>query len=238
MTICAYECFWGALYAEIKFVQKPGFFVHQWNVRLADIIPTEFCVLIFGVFYSIALPMPKAAILIKWCRMFAPQGRRSEAGDLISQDDVAEAVGACISAAFRLSTTIIHGRVADATRTLGPLAFWATAGITCGFFILCVPCVPRILKDTGVLRKMKRAVGMKTTNSSKRDAGTGPSSNHSRLAGSTIDNSFYKLDNLKSSESTEYLHGGVPNAGITRTTRIAVMQDSRCTNGDDKFMYP
>lgn len=88
-----------------------------------------------------------------------------------------------------------------------------------------------------MLRKVKRVFGMKTTTNSKRDMGTGPS-NHSRLAGSTIGNSYYKLDNLKASESTEYLHGPKPEGGITRTTRIAVTPESRGTNGDDKFMYP
>lgn len=35
-------------------------------------------VFIFGVFYSIVLPLLKVTILTEWCRMFAPQGHLSE----------------------------------------------------------------------------------------------------------------------------------------------------------------
>jgi hypothetical protein len=35
-------CYWGALYAEICLIKTPGYFVHQWNVRLKDMIPTQY----------------------------------------------------------------------------------------------------------------------------------------------------------------------------------------------------
>lgn len=44
---------------------------------------------------------------------------------------------ACISAAFRLATTVAYGEAADAIYALGPLVFWATAEMTCGFFVCC-----------------------------------------------------------------------------------------------------
>lgn len=42
LTLCAYGCFWGAMYAEIRLIDTPGYFVHQWNVRLKDMIPTTY----------------------------------------------------------------------------------------------------------------------------------------------------------------------------------------------------
>ncbi|KAJ5375606.1 Serine hydrolase FSH [Penicillium concentricum] len=119
---------------------------------------------------------------------------------------------ACISAVFRLETTIMHGKSADAVWTLPPLAFWATAEMTCGFFIVSLPCIPKIMMETGAGTKIKSIFGMSSLgNSSKRNwesEGTGQSSNQSKLARSTTDNTYYKLDTLKSSESTEYLQKG------------------------------
>ena len=88
-------CFWGAIYAEICLIKTPGYFVHQWNIRLKDLTPTRYVSLfyklsevmkltwvkysfLFGVFYSIVLPLLKVTILTEWCRMFAPRGYRSE----------------------------------------------------------------------------------------------------------------------------------------------------------------
>lgn len=34
--------YWGAAYATFKMVDTPGYFVHQWNVRLKDVIPTNY----------------------------------------------------------------------------------------------------------------------------------------------------------------------------------------------------
>ncbi|KAK6697613.1 hypothetical protein SNK04_013866 [Fusarium graminearum] len=39
--------YWGAAYATFKMVDTPGYFVHQWNVRLKDVIPTNYWILIF-----------------------------------------------------------------------------------------------------------------------------------------------------------------------------------------------
>lgn len=45
---------------------------------------------------------------------------------------------------------------------LGPLVFWATAEMACGFFIVCVPCIPKILQQTGALGTIRKALGMST----------------------------------------------------------------------------
>ncbi|RSM00803.1 hypothetical protein CEP52_008889 [Fusarium oligoseptatum] len=133
---------------------------------------------------------------------------------------------ACISAAFRLASTVAYGDSPDGVYNLGPLIFWATAEMTCGFFIVCVPCVPKILRESGVLAKIKKAIGMatrsKSTNQKERP----------------IRNAYYKLDedgvpmkdmNRDGSESTEHLHDGPQSdsPGITRTTQIIVSETAR-----------
>lgn len=112
--------------------------------------------------------------------------------------------------------------------------FWATAEMTCGFFVCCMPCIPKILRDTGVLRNIKRAFGMKTTKqgtNSKLDQYSG-SMSHTAKSVTNTTNAYYKLDedgipmgDVKS-ESTEHLNDK-HNAGITRTTRITITQDNR-----------
>lgn len=137
--------------------------------------------------------------------------------------------------------TVVFGNAADATFALGPLVFWATAEMTCGFFIICVPSIPKILKETGVLRKIKRGLGMKTgTKSSKNTDRYGASTTGK---GTNTTNNYYKLDedgvpmdDVKRTESTERLNDeGKLGTNIVRTTRITVTQDSR---SDPEASYP
>ncbi|GAB1319644.1 hypothetical protein MFIFM68171_09854 [Madurella fahalii] len=338
MVVLAYGCFWGAVNSTFAMIDTPGYFVHQWDIRLRDLIPTSYHILIFGVCYSFVLPLLKVGILIEWCRMFVPHGSVtknafwwgcvilsfiqigaavatiialnlqciphqaiwdftipgalcfklynlqvssasiqliSDVGILLLPQRVIwtlkmswkKRMGvsvifglgllACVSAAFRLATTIAYGEAQDAIFALGPLVFWATAEMTCGFFIICVPCMPKILKQAGVLRKIKKALGMSTgptANSAKADyfAGGGSGSRSRGPGGSsTAPDSYHKLeedgvamDNLKSSESTEHLHGHgklTTAPVITRTTQITVMEDSRSTSDGasnlDMHMY-
>ncbi|KAK8162013.1 hypothetical protein IWX90DRAFT_515640 [Phyllosticta citrichinensis] len=53
---------------------------------------------------------------------------------------------ACISACLRLVHTVIFSRTQDTMYYIGPLLFWACAEMTCGFLILSVPCLPKIIK--------------------------------------------------------------------------------------------
>lgn len=70
---------------------------------------------------------------------------------------------ACVSAAFRLSVTVTYGYDADQMYTLAPVVFWVLAETTCGFFIVCMPCLPKILKDKGIIRRVKQRFGMRVT---------------------------------------------------------------------------
>lgn len=149
---------------------------------------------------------------------------------------------ACVSAAFRLAVTVKYGKAADALYALAPLVFWATAEMTCGFFIVCVPCIPKILKETGVIRNIKRAFGMSTAPTNPNTADRyGKSGTKGSQLSSTGPKSYYKLDEdgvplgtLKGSESTEYLRDNANNGqGITRTTQIKITQDNRSTSDSE-----
>lgn len=136
--------------------------------------------------------------------------------------------------------TVAFGNAADATYALGPLVFWATAEMTCGFFIICVPSIPKILKDTGVLRAIKRQFGMRTGSKSKGTNGYGPSTT---AKGTSTTKDYYKLDedgvpmgNVNRTESTERLNEeGKLGSNIVRTTRITVTKDSR---NDPEASFP
>lgn len=149
---------------------------------------------------------------------------------------------ACVSAAFRLAVTITYGKSSDAIYYIGPIGLWGTAEMTCGFFIVCVPCIPKTLKESGTLRKIKRAFGMttQTTNVNSKDRYMTGSSTRGNRTTTTTSNAYYKLDeetgiamkHMQGSESMENLrHPRDPKAGnITRT--ITVTQDYRSSSGE------
>ncbi|PGG99347.1 hypothetical protein AJ80_09385 [Polytolypa hystricis UAMH7299] len=322
LVTISYGLFWGCAWPTFELLKKPGYFVHQWDIRLRDLIPITYWIFIFGVCYSIILPLLKVAILVEWCRIFVPKGMRTKSyfwwaavviivlqilgGIAIVillnlrciphtaiwdftiepkkcfDQHMVEVVSAsihlacdfailllpqrviwtlqmpwqkrlgvsiicglgvlaCVSASFRLAVTVSYGKAEDAIYHLPPVAFWATTEMACGFFIVSVPCIPRILRDTGVITKIKNTLGGTTNAKSSQmyaernrhnhlhHSSTGLSSNHGKLATTTTVSSYHKLDEdgipmrgLSGSESTEHLHGD----GITRTTQITITDDS------------
>ncbi|KAL2865304.1 uncharacterized protein BJX67DRAFT_383045 [Aspergillus lucknowensis] len=300
-------CFWGATYCTLALIETPGYFVHTWNVRLRDVIPTQYYVLIFGVCYSCVLPALKVGILVEWCRVFAPIGPRIKSPfwigcatiifvqitaniaiivalnlqciphkaiyDFRVQGDcfdlyklqVASAcihlvcdvvifllpqriiwtlkmswrkrlgvsfifglgLLACVSAAFRCAVTVAHGRSADSVYTLGPLAFWAMAEMTCGFFIICLPCIPKIIQETGLVRqlkKMSKGSGRKPYDGSYELQTESFVSGKGNRAG--IDRAK-EMNLMGPSESTERLHDGARGLAITQTTQFVLSEGGR-----------
>ena len=57
-------------------LETPGYFVHQWNLTIGDLVRTSWLVLLIGTFYQIVLPLVKTAILLEWMKILAPQGNR------------------------------------------------------------------------------------------------------------------------------------------------------------------
>lgn len=124
---------------------------------------------------------------------------------------------------------------------LAPVVFWVLAETTCGFFIVCMPCLPKIFKDAGLIRKMKLRLGMKVTTAG---ASGGQGSNYGKYGfssksgtgvsglsrtGTTAD-AYHKLDeergvalgNMKT-ESTEQLrHPEDAKGDIMKTTKVSV----------------
>ncbi|UPK96014.1 hypothetical protein LCI18_006949 [Fusarium solani-melongenae] len=138
---------------------------------------------------------------------------------------------ACISAAFRLASTVAYGDSEDGVYNIGPLLFWAIAEMTCGFFIVCI----------------KKAIGMatrsKSTNQKSDQYGDQYALTPHRKMSTTVSSAYYKLDedgvpmkdmNRDGSESTEHLHDGPQSdsLGITRTTHISVSETTRGVHDD------
>lgn len=130
---------------------------------------------------------------------------------------------------------------------IGPLLFWACAEMTCGFFILSVPCLPKIAKESSLPRAIKRALGLsvKSTTGPSNGTPSGSGSHHlSRPSKSGIAaaDSYYKiredgvmLGDVERSESQEglrgeYERGEAAKGGavrVTRTTHISVTTDAQ-----------
>jgi hypothetical protein len=153
---------------------------------------------------------------------------------------------ASISGSVRLATTVTFAHATDTMYFIAPLLFWACAEMTCGFFILCVPCLPSIIKESGLSGRIKKILGISAGSSDKPSnhdivtfGGTGPaSSNKKSKAGKSLNNTYFKIEeedgglplgDLKTTESQEQLHQQQGNNGahITRTTQVTVSSDSR-----------
>ena len=153
---------------------------------------------------------------------------------------------ACVSAAFRLSVTVTYGYDADQMYTLGPVVFWVLAETTCGFFIVCMPCLPKILKDKGIISRVKRRLGMRVTTAGASGPGSSGYGKYGYRSNMNTEvsamsrsvataDAYYKLDeeggggvpmgHMKT-ESMERLRrpGDMHDAkgGIMRTTQVAV----------------
>lgn len=43
---------------------------------------------------------------------------------------------------------------------IGPLLFWACAEMTCGFFIFSMPCLSKLIMESGLPRQVKKSLGI------------------------------------------------------------------------------
>ncbi|KAF3077642.1 hypothetical protein CFAM422_000185 [Trichoderma lentiforme] len=318
MAIAAYGCYWGAMIPTFEMLKHPGYLVHAWNVRLKDVIPTTYWVFLFGVFYSLVLPLLKVAIMVEWVRLFVPTSKTKSfffwGAVIISIVQIGAGIaiiialnlqctpheriwdftvpGTCwnlytlqvisasvqlgsdvamfclpqhtiwtlqmtwqkrlgvaaifgmgilaiVAASFRLDVTVVHGNSPDSIYTLGPIVFWASAEMTCGFFILCVPCIPKIIQEAGIIPAIKKGTGMLHSGGRSNQVSSG----YARGGGTTktsvsANKDYYQLEeegmNMKNlSESTEHLHHGSHGPAITRTTRVTVTNDSRSVSDSD-----
>ncbi|PTB78499.1 hypothetical protein M440DRAFT_1329145 [Trichoderma longibrachiatum ATCC 18648] len=323
MAILAYGNYLGAMISSFMMLKYPGYMVHTWNVRLIDVIPTTFVqtiqwVFVYGVFYSIVLPLLKVAIMIEWIRLFVPTNKAKSpffwGVCVISFIQVTSGIaiaialnlqctpheriwdfrveGKCfnlfylqvisasiqlgsdlamfclpqhtiwtlkmswqkrlgvasifsmgilaiVAAAFRLDVTIQHGADPDSIYSLGPIVFWASAEQTCGFFILCVPCLPKIIQEAGIIPAIKKGTGMMHSGSNSKHTGSSFARGGNTKTSVSANKDYYQLEeegmNMKNlSESTEHLHTGSHGPAITRTTRVTVTtNDNRSISDTD-----
>jgi hypothetical protein len=109
---------------------------------------------------------------------------------------------------------------------IAPLLFWACAEMTCGFFILCVPCLPSIIKETGLSRKIRDILGISTVSSGRPSnsdiitfggsGGPASSNKKSKGGGKSLNDTYFKIDeedggslpmgDLEATEYQERLH--------------------------------
>ncbi|KAF4955914.1 hypothetical protein FSARC_11729 [Fusarium sarcochroum] len=149
---------------------------------------------------------------------------------------------ACVAACFRLAHTVTFSKEADTMWYIGPLLFWACGEMTCGFFILSVTTIPRIVAESGLSSKFKRLFGitLKSSDPSNPDVGNEPNSKPLRLSKSekSSDN-YYKLDedgipmtNFDKSEPQENISNAYSPAHknavhVTRETKVTVTSTSK-----------
>ncbi|ORY58510.1 uncharacterized protein BCR38DRAFT_73957 [Pseudomassariella vexata] len=67
----------GFIYCCYDLMATSGYFIHQWDIRLGDLIGISYILHIGGVFYSVTLPLLKAAILLEWVHIFVPMRTRN-----------------------------------------------------------------------------------------------------------------------------------------------------------------
>lgn len=137
---------------------------------------------------------------------------------------------------------------------LGPLLFWACAEMTCGFFILSMPCLPKIIAESGLPRKLKDALGIsfKSNSASHTNSKYGQrSGSRQRSKTGITSDSYYNIEenstpmsNLNRSESQErlrdsrYVRDAKKSVHVTRTTQITVENISPSGSDLDENVTP
>ncbi|KAI1843003.1 hypothetical protein JX266_010856 [Neoarthrinium moseri] len=163
---------------------------------------------------------------------------------------------ACVGASVRLSTTVTFAHESDTMYYIGPLLFWACAEMTCGFFILCVPCLPKVLSESGISRTISSAFKLSnkaSTGPSESDPKHGtPGSSRDRFKSAKILGRYRQMDddgiplgNTQASESDEdyvqHGHDAVDRSGergVTRTTHITVSSSFATGANDSESSIP
>ncbi|KAH8889474.1 hypothetical protein GQ53DRAFT_825363 [Thozetella sp. PMI_491] len=65
------------IWALIKYIQGGGLFVHQWNIRVGNMLDLAVYAFVFSIIDPVYVIPAKAAILLEWKRIFVPLGTRN-----------------------------------------------------------------------------------------------------------------------------------------------------------------
>ncbi|KAF7588253.1 hypothetical protein BBP40_005975 [Aspergillus hancockii] len=116
---------------------------------------------------------------------------------------------ASVAACFRLSHTVTFASQADSMYLIGPLLFWACAEMTCGFFIFSVPCLSKLLMESGLRSKLSSAFGASDRSNS------GPSNQ----ASASQSGSHHVARPWRNSESNyaKLAEGGIPMHNVSES---------------------
>ncbi|KAI0396104.1 hypothetical protein F5Y17DRAFT_421194 [Xylariaceae sp. FL0594] len=77
MLIVAYVIITANLGLSLHIAAHPGSFVHQWDIRLKDLIPFLHFTFVSSIVYIFSITLLKVAILLEWIRIFVPLGTRN-----------------------------------------------------------------------------------------------------------------------------------------------------------------
>lgn len=146
-----------------------------------------------------------------------------------------------VSACFRLAHTVDFAKESDSMYLIGPLLFWACAEMTCGFFILSMPSLSKLVIGLELPRRVKAVFGYSETSSvrpSKKGPGTGSRSDRSdsrpkrtswraqETTWSRIDEGDIALEPTGPSESQTNLRSGELGRSDSRSSvRVTQMVD-------------
>ncbi|KAI1847096.1 hypothetical protein JX266_006971 [Neoarthrinium moseri] len=144
---------------------------------------------------------------------------------------------AVLCSIFRMIATINFGKSPDTMYNIGPVILWATGEVSCGFFVACMPTLPRLLKEAPFIVYLKKTMGSTTSaadESSTARFGHGFSiASHKLSRGTKSHEDYLQIDDdptpLKdlSSNNSDQIPENVCNGDdrITKTTYIAVTRE-------------
>ncbi|CAI7648592.1 unnamed protein product [Penicillium pancosmium] len=162
---------------------------------------------------------------------------------------------ASISAIVRLAHTVAFAKQADSMYLIGPLLFWACAEMTCGFFIFSVPCLSKMIMETGLARRLTSAFSLsaKPSNPSNQTPNSAPRhGSHAISRGNiskpwlTTDTDYSQIDednipmrNKGKSESQTNLHDDLESRDYQNDAQagklhVSVTNDSRFHSGSEQ----
>ncbi|OJI99551.1 hypothetical protein ASPVEDRAFT_124501 [Aspergillus versicolor CBS 583.65] len=145
-----------------------------------------------------------------------------------------------VAACFRLAHTVGFAKTTDTMYLIGPLPFWACGEMTCGFFIFSVPCLSKLIMESGLPRHVKISLGFAPKPSHPSDdegqeSRSGNSGPRFRLhpmqawggtdtMWSRIEGGDENLRDLRQSESQTNLYSGDKGVHVSRTVEVNVSQ--------------
>ncbi|KAJ5344827.1 hypothetical protein N7452_002831 [Penicillium brevicompactum] len=152
---------------------------------------------------------------------------------------------ASLAACFRLAHTVTFATEADSMFLIGPLLFWACAEMTCGFFIFSMPCLSKMVMESGLPRKVKSALGISAPRSSSpsyENSNSAPQNkpwrkkNKVETTWSTLADDDIPLSSPGASESQERLnndrfHERAESIHVLHTTKVTVSREEPTGDG-------